>query len=99
MIINVYDVGDLVRIEAQVTDLEGNPFDPGTITFSVKTPSGSVTSKTYGVDPEVSRLDTGLFKMDIDADEAGNWFVRVETTGAGKGAEELQFRVRASQVI
>jgi len=99
MIINVYDVGDLVRLEAQVTDLLGNPIEPGTIKFSVKTPSGVVSHYQYGIDPLVNKLDMGLFKIDIAVTEPGDWFVRVETTGAGKGAEEMQFRARKSRVI
>lgn len=96
MIINVYDVGDLVRLEADITDLDGNYIDPGTITFSIKKPNGTIVSYTYNTDPEVSRIDMGRFRLDVAIDSAGDWFVRVATTGAGKGAEESQLRARKS---
>ena len=44
------------------------------------------TTLTYGVSPTLMRTSTGIYYVDLDADTAGQWFVRFYATGTGKSA-------------
>ena len=45
-----YEIGDQPRITCTFTNLAGTVMDPTTVTCTVKTPSGTSTTYTYGVD-------------------------------------------------
>jgi len=80
-----YDIGDLVRITGTLADADGTAYDPaGTLTVSVKDPSGNTTSYVYDVDAEVVQDDTGIYYVDVSVDEAGTWFYQFHS-GAGDG--------------
>lgn len=92
--INVHHKGDLVRVSGVFKDINGTEVDPTTITLKVLDPSGNETSYGYGESPEtVERDSTGNFHVDVEADEAGDWFYWWESTGAGQGAEPGQWVV------
>ena len=62
-----------------------------------KDPSGNTTSLTYGVDAALVKDSTGVYHVDVDADEVGWWHYRVYSTGTGQAAAAPQrFFVNAS---
>ncbi len=89
------EVNDVVRISAAFTDLDGVPTDPTTVTFRVKDPAGAVAVHTGDVEHD----GDGEYHLDADATEAGEWFYRVEGTGAVQESGEGSFVVRTSLVI
>ena len=98
MAISTYDMGDEVRCTSTFTTASGGPVDPTTITFKIKDPSDNTTTYIYGTDTEVIKSSVGIYYMDVDADEAGTWWFRCESTGVAKATEEDCFFVDASQV-
>lgn len=90
---NTYDIGDLVRCTGTFATGDTN-VNPGAIFFKVKTPSGVVTTYTYGTDVELVRDSTGVYHVDVDATEWGDYTYRFWSTGVGQAASEGQFWVR-----
>lgn len=97
--INEFDIGDAVRCSAEFRNLAGALTDPTTVSVSVKTPAGVITTKVYGTDAEVIRESAGKFYIDVDATAAGVWFYRFFSTGTGKAAAERQFNVKKSKFV
>jgi len=94
---NTYHVGDRVRVTGTLTDLAGAVTDPDTVTVKHRGPGGSVTAWVYGTDNEVVKSSAGVYYAEIDADAAGNWYYRIESTGVGKAASEGAFYVGPSE--
>ena len=95
---NHYDVGDLVRVRGTFTDADGDVHDPTAVLFTFKAPSDDeATSYTYGEDAELVKSSTGVYYVDVDADEAGDWWCRFHATGTGQAAAERSFKVEASK--
>lgn len=92
---NVYDVGDLVRCTATFAT-NGTNVDPSAVTFKKKTPSGTITTLTYGPDAALVKSATGIYYVDVSATEPGEWSVRFAATGTGQSAGERKFRVQPS---
>lgn len=94
----VFDVGDLARLDAEFSDLAGAPIDPTTVTFKIKEPDNTVTTYVFGTDAELVKDATGLYHVDWPVTQSGahNW--RYESTGTGQAAEEAIFTARASKV-
>lgn len=91
-----YDVGDGVRTTSQFK-VNGVLTDPTSVTIKVKTPAGTVTTKSYPADPEVVRTGLGAFSYTFILTTAGSWWYRWEGAGAVIGAAERRFQVRASE--
>lgn len=94
-VVNVYDVGDSVRVSATFTVSAVNT-DPSTITLKVKDPEGSITTYTYA-GGTVTKQATGIFYKDVTVSNDGIWYYRFEGTGTVIAAVEGQFRVRRSE--
>jgi hypothetical protein len=94
---NQYDVGDLIRCTGIFTDLDGDALDPTVVIFKFKDPSDNETTYTYGVDAELVKSTIGNYYVDVDADEAGDFWYRFHSTGTGQAAGEERFRIRTSQ--
>lgn len=92
-----YDVGDLVRVTGTFTNSAGEALDPTAVNCKVKDPSGNVVTYVYGTDDELVKTSTGVYYVDVDADEAGDWWARVYSTGTGQAASEYIFSVRLSR--
>jgi len=93
-----YDVGDRVRFSATFKDINGTAMDPTTITFKIKSPSGTTTTYVYGQNGELVRTGTGTYRVDFDMTEGGVWNYRWEGSGALVVAEEGQVTVKFSKV-
>lgn len=97
MAINSFDVGDLVRLTADFTNIAGTHFDPAAVFCKVKTPAGVTTTYQYSVDVSVVKDSTGVYHLDVDANLPGNWQVRWYSTGTGQAAAEDVFHIKTSQ--
>lgn len=95
---NTYDIGDLVRVSATFSQ-GGTATDPSTVTARYRDPSGTTTTLVYGADEALTRDSEGVYHTDVDANRAGIWWYRFESTGSGQAATEGAFRVRASMFV
>lgn len=102
---NQYEVGDVVRLSTTTvfTDIEGAPFDPVTVVFKVKPPSGVTVTLTYPDDDPatITKDGTGDYHTDVDLTAAGWWYYRVEGKDASDdplGADEGYLEVSGSNV-
>ena len=94
----VFDIGDTVVVTGTWTDLSGNPADPAGVRIRFKDPSGNVETRIYQTHPEVQKVSTGIYKLEISADEAGYWHYKFDSnSGNYDGASEDSFSVRTSQ--
>lgn len=92
-----YQVGDLVRATGTFTNAAGTATNPDAVLCEYRDPSGNLTDFEYGVDAELVRDSTGVYYVDIDADEAGWWHYRFWSTGTGQAAAEpSRFHVQSS---
>lgn len=68
---SVYDVGD--SLVSKVTFLQdGVAIDPATVIFEWRwSTSPTATTWTYGVDPEVVRVDIGTYEASVPLTQAG----------------------------
>jgi hypothetical protein len=97
MTINVYDVGDLVRVTAAFVNAAGAAADPTSVTLRVIAPSGVETSYSSSASPsEVFKSATGSYYADIDVTAHGDWHYRWEGTGAVQSSQAGQFAVAPS---
>ena len=95
---NVYDVGDMVRIQATFAASSGLA-DPSQVWFLMLNGLGTPATHTYGVTPsQIFRSGAGGYYIDISVASAeGIWRYRWEGTGNNvQVAEETQFQVRDS---
>jgi hypothetical protein len=95
MTLNAYDIGDLVRCTGTFAS-GGTNVNPTAVLFKVKSPAGVVTTYTYGTDAALVRDATGVYHVDVSADEAGEYVYRFWATGTGQAASEGTFIVRST---
>jgi len=95
----VFDKGDKVRLSALFEDAAGTDVDPTAVAFKVETPAGVQSSKTLAANPtEVIKDSTGNYHYDLSLNAEGDWFARVEGTGAVEAATpDTIIAVRASR--
>ncbi len=88
-----FSVGDLVRVDGSFTNAAGTAVDPTAVFAQYRDPSGNVVALTYGADAALVRDSTGVYHVDVDADEAGTWYYRFHSTGTGQAAGWSSFYV------
>lgn len=71
------------RVPGRFQDENGNYIDPDTLTFTLRSPSGTATTYTSGTDDEIEQVSTGIYNADVDLDESGRWFWRWTATDTG----------------
>lgn len=89
-----YDLGDLVRITGTFTTAAGVATDPTAVLCTYTDPSGDATTLTYGTDVALVKSSTGVYYVDVNADEQGVWEYRFYATGTGQAADEGSFIVQ-----
>jgi hypothetical protein len=94
---NTYEKGDLVRVTGTWTDTDGSAVDPSAVFTSYTDPSNVQVDLEYGVDAALKKSGTGIYYVDVDADETGTWYYRFYSTGTGQAANETFFDVRPSE--
>lgn len=93
-----YDVGDKIRVTCTFA-VSGTNTDPTTVTLKTRSPSGTITTKTYAANPsEVVKSATGIFYYDLTFSSAGTWYVKFLGTGAVTAVEETSYIARASAI-
>jgi phage gp36-like protein len=83
----IYDVGDVALIKLVLTNDSGQLVDATGVVLKVKKPDGTTTTYTFGTDPEVAHLGTGVYQATITLPQVGRYLYRWETTGP-QSAEE-----------
>jgi uncharacterized protein YfaS (alpha-2-macroglobulin family) len=90
----MYDIGDLIVHEATFRDAEGDPTDPTTVTFRLRSPDGT---ETVVEQASLTNPSEGVWSYEhVVTGPRGVWFTRWEGTGVVQQAEEATFRVRGS---
>lgn len=91
------NVGDKVKISGNVKTAAVD-VDPSVVIGWTRTPSGTVTTYTYGTDSEVTKIDTGDYTLTFDVDTAGTWWCGFYSTGTGKAAsDDVRVEVQTSK--
>lgn len=85
-------VGSRPQFKAEFT-VSGIRTDPTVVTFKIEDPSGNETAYVYGVNVELVKESTGVYYVYYAIDEAGEWIVRFNGTGACYDAVEATFAV------
>ena len=93
---NNYHVGDKVRCTGTFETAAGTDTDPSAVYCKVKTPGGTSTTYTYGVDAALVKSATGIYYVDVSITEAGTWHYRFYSTGTGQAAGEESFVAKDS---
>ena len=99
---NEYEVGDAVRCAGAFANIAGTAVDPENIHFQHRDPAGNITSLKYLLDVAVVKDSTGNYHVDVDADEAGDWWYRfygLANDGSFQGADETPFRTVQSRFV
>lgn len=92
-----YLQGDLIRVSVTF-EAAGLAADPTTVVLKHKSPSGTITTWTHGVNNQVVKDAVGAYRGDINVNEGGTWHFRWEGTGASQGAAQDSFGVTASNI-
>jgi hypothetical protein len=89
--INTYDLGDDVYVDGEFKNAAGAFADPTVVYGKTKNPNGTTTIYQYGVDAVLTKVSTGIYRLKIDANLAGEWSYRIYSTGTGKAAAKGKF--------
>ena len=90
MAANSYVPGDGFQLQATFTKNNVNT-DPTTVTFKFKDPAGVITTYVFGVDPEIVKSAVGTYYMDVTVSDEGQFWYRIEGTGAVIAALEYPY--------
>jgi len=85
-----------VRLRMTLRDLAGDIADPTQLVFSIKEPSGDITTYIWGIDDEVVRDSEGIFYVDWDASEVGTHYYKWQANGAVQLGKSAAFSVKES---
>lgn len=88
-----YTIGDVARITATFQD-NGVPAIPATVVARALSPASSVSTYVYG--GLMVAVGTGAYQFDVELDESGEWWIRVEGLDTHPAAEEFHIYVRPS---
>lgn len=89
---NVYDIGDIVVMTANFTDLAGAPASPTNITCTVRAPSGIQTT------PATTGAGTPTGTAETTPNESGIWWYAFDGGPNVKASGENYFAVRTQEV-
>lgn len=89
--------GDVARLSVKITDTQGVPVDPGSVSLKVRQPSGTIV--TYAYPEQVTKIGTGSYQCDIVLDEKGVHKWRWEAAAPYLGAAQGTITVGASNLL
>jgi hypothetical protein len=70
----VFDYGETVRARNTYRDPDtGVLTDPSSVTVVVRVPSGTETTYTFGVSPQLTKVSTGIFQLLIPLTLTGTY--------------------------
>ena len=91
-----HDKGDLVRVTGTFTQ-STTVLDPTTVLFSFSKPDGTTTTTyVYTTNTQLVKDSTGIYHVDLNADQSGVWYYRFFSQGTGQAAQEGEFTVAKS---
>jgi hypothetical protein len=97
LLVAKYIPGQSVRSTAEFRTIEKVLTDPTTVRFMLRTPAGTETTKTHGVDVEVVKISTGRYRCDFAVSTKGDYVTRWKGEGALVTAGEEIVEVDGSQ--
>lgn len=77
-----YDVGDIARVSVLITDADGNPSDPASVTVTITKPDST------SIAGAVAKDSIGAYHADVPLDQVGLWSYLWTGTGAGPNISE-----------
>ena len=93
---NRYEIGTVVEIHGEWTDVESGDFvDPTTVTAKVKDPLGVTTTYVVAAG-QIVRDELGKFSLDLEPAIRGLWTYKFIGIGANQGAKEQAFSMFGS---
>lgn len=98
MSIEVFQVGDMVRLSGAFTDINEAANDPGGVRCKVREPDGTVTTYIYLTDAALIKDSTGNYHVDFLTDQAGRHRYGFYGITSGQAVAEGEFRVQPSKV-
>ena len=92
------DYGDELTATATFVNGADANADPDVVRAITRSPDGSETTYTYGVDVEMTQTDTGVYVLTWTPGAPGDWVVRFEGVGTVTQATEQLVAVTRSRV-
>jgi hypothetical protein len=96
-VVNEYDIGDLVRVEA-VFSLDDVNTDPSVVKLTIVNPA-SETWIYYDTSPEMMHTASGMYHLEFIPSGHGAWYARWEGYGTVQAAGEETIYVKRSNVL
>lgn len=90
----VFDIGDSRTFTASLLNKLGLADDPSVLTVRVIEPDGVITEYGYPVDDEVSRVDQGIYSVDVVFTKKGRHQIKFVGTGDLVTAETIEVFIR-----
>lgn len=73
--------------------------NPTAVTAEVYDGDGTATTYTYGTDAELTRPSTGVYRLELELDPAGEWIIRFNGTGTAAGSQEVKIQALESPLL
>lgn len=89
--------GEVARLGVEIFDASGLAADPGALRCIVRSPTGTVSTATYGDVAGPVRDAAGVYRLDVPLGAAGIWAWRWEADAPYAGAAEGELFVRGSR--
>jgi hypothetical protein len=97
---NVYTIGQQVRLTATFKTAAGTALDPTGVVLKYRDPvTGTVATKTYGVDGALVKDSTGVYHFDITLSTAGEWWYSWTGSGSLVAADEERILVEGTRMV
>lgn len=102
LMVRELDVGEEMRstitfkVKNETTGL-WEPTDPTTVTFKFKDPAGTITTRTYGIADEITKVSTGVYRCSFVVTDSGSWWYRWTSTGTVNAARQRMIQARPSE--
>lgn len=90
----VFDIGDSRTFTASLLNKLGMADDPSVLTVRVIEPDGVITEYAYPEDDEVSRVDQGVYAVDVLFTQKGRHQIKFIGSGDVVTAEAVEVFIR-----
>lgn len=95
---NLYDIGDVIRVRGTFTNSAGVGVDPSSLSLQYRRILADPLSYTTVDYTLVTRVAAGYFYYDLTPTEEGEWGYRWTGTGNNAAAAESRFKIRIRSV-
>lgn len=91
----VVKVGTTIELSGTFTPAgSSTATDPTGVVAYIRKPDGTLITKTYGVDAELTKTSTGVYKLRYALTAAGTWWIALAGTGTVAVVAETAFRAQ-----